>query len=169
MAAMLELLLLRHAKSSWDDPGLEDHERPLNKRGERDAPRMGRLLRAEGCLPQAIVSSTAVRARTTAERVAEACGYAGRIVLTDRLYLAEPGECLALLRELPSGVGRVMLVGHNPCCEELVELLTGRSERMPTAALARIALGIDDWGAAGLEVRGGLLALWRPKELPDQR
>jgi phosphohistidine phosphatase SixA len=81
--------------------------------------------------------------------------------------MAEPAECLAVLCELPAEDGRVMLVGHNPCCEELVELLTGRSERMPTAALARIALQIDDWGAAVPGVQGELLALWRPKELPD--
>lgn len=164
---MRELLILRHAKSSWDHSGLCDHERPLNPRGERDAPRIGRLLRAERCVPDRIVSSTATRAHSTAEAVAEACGCDREIALTDRLYMAEPEDCLAVLRELESTDGRVMLVGHNPCCEELVELLTSRSERMPTAALARIALPFDDWGAAAPDVRGELLALWRPKELPD--
>jgi phosphohistidine phosphatase len=167
MRGMRELLLLRHAKSSWDDAALDDHERTLNKRGKRDAPRIGRHLRAEGCVPEHIVSSTAVRARTTAGKVAEACGYAGNIVLTRRLYLAEAASCLELLRELPAGAARVMLVGHNPCFEELVEHLTARAERMPTAAVARIALDIADWSALRPGTRGELLALWRPKQLPD--
>jgi phosphohistidine phosphatase len=165
---MKELLLLRHAKSSRDEPDLDDHERPLNERGERDAPRMGRWLRHQRILPDRIVSSTAVRARATAQKLAAACGYAGEIGLTPRLYLAEPDECLAVLREIPDRDGSVLLVGHNPCFEDLVERLVGRPERMPTAALARIALPLGRWQDATLAVRGELLALWRPKELPPE-
>jgi phosphohistidine phosphatase len=165
--AMKQLFVLRHAKSSWDHPELDDHDRPLNKRGKRDAPRMGRLLAEENLLPDRIVSSTATRARATAEKVAEACGYGRPIVLTRELYLATPGGCLALLAQIPDEDDSAMLVGHNPGMEELIELLTGRAERMPTAALARIALPIDTWGSLTRDMGGDLLALWRPKQLPD--
>jgi len=82
---MKTLLVLRHAKSSWDDPALGDHERPLNKRGRRDAPRMGELVREYGLIPDVVISSDAVRARRTAEAVAEAARYAGEILLDPSL------------------------------------------------------------------------------------
>jgi phosphohistidine phosphatase len=161
---MRRLLILRHAKSSWDDPHLDDHDRPLNGRGKRDAPRVGERLREERILPDRIVSSTAVRARRTAEEVAEACGYDREIALAQRLYGAEPDDCLALLRELPDEDETVMLVGHNPCLEDLVARLAGRAERMPTAALAVFDLPLDSWAEITSGSRGKLLALWRPKE-----
>ncbi len=163
---MKQLLVLRHAKASRDRPDLDDHERPLDERGERDAPRMGRLLRRMKLAPDRIVSSTAVRARSTAEEVALACGYRRDIVLTRQLYLADTSDCIALLRELPAADALVLLVGHNPTFEELVELFSGRAERFPTAGLAWIALPCDAWGEITPRVRGELLALWRPKELP---
>jgi len=75
---MKSLLILRHAKSSWKHPELTDHDRPLNKRGKRDAPRMGKILRSEHLIPEAIISSTAARAHVTAEAVAKASRYKGR-------------------------------------------------------------------------------------------
>jgi phosphohistidine phosphatase len=163
---MKELLILRHAKSSWKHPELDDHDRPLNKRGKRDAPRMGELIRNEGMVPERIVSSTAARARTTARLVAEACGYGGELRVTQRLYLAGPDEYLDLLSELDDRVASAMVVGHNPGMEELVEELTGAAERMPTAALARVALDVKSWAEVVGPRRGRLLGLWRPKELP---
>ena len=90
-------LVLRHAKSSWNDPALDDHERPLNKRGRRDAPRMGELVREYGLIPDVVISSDAVRARLTAEAVAEAARYAGEILLDPHLYMACPADNLSLL------------------------------------------------------------------------
>lgn len=162
---MRELLVLRHAKSSWKVAELDDHERPLNERGRRDAPRMGRLVGDRRLVPDRIVSSTAVRARATAEAVAEACGFRGEIVLTRQLYLADPEDCLALVAAVPAADHRVLLVGHNPCLEDLVEIVTGRPERMSTAALAWIALPVEEWAETTAGVRGELLALWRPKEV----
>ena len=159
------LMILRHAKSSWKKSGLPDHDRPLNPRGRRDAPRMGRQLRAHGVLPELIVSSTAVRAWTTAQEVAEGCGFKGEIRSTEALYLAEPSTILGLLSQLPEPHGPVMLVGHNPGVEELVRHLTGRDETMPTAALAQVSLPIAKWSELGAQTRGELLAVWRPKEL----
>ena len=85
---MKSLLILRHAKSSWKHPELTDHDRPLNKRGKRDAPRMGEILRSEHLIPEAIISSTAARAHATAEAVAKASGYKGKIALNRSLYAA---------------------------------------------------------------------------------
>jgi phosphohistidine phosphatase len=160
-----ELFVLRHAKSSHEDPGLDDHDRPLDSRGFRDAPRIGELLREEGTLPDRIVSSTALRARTTAQLVGRAAGAREEPFLDPRLYGAGPAECLAILREQPDRLRTVMIVGHNPTFEQLVELLTGAAERFPTAALAQIRLPIDRWADLTPGVRGELVALRRPKEL----
>jgi phosphohistidine phosphatase len=162
---MKTLLVLRHAKSSHDDPGLDDHERSLNDRGRRDAPRMGRLLADEDLVPDLILSSTAVRARTTAEAAAKASGYQQKIELDRSLYLASPEEYIEALRELPETRRRVLVVGHNPGMEQLVEVLTGQSETLPTAALACITLPIDRWRDLRSSTTGTLDGLWRPKEI----
>lgn len=162
---MKTLLLLRHAKSSWNNPALDDHERPLNERGRRDGPRMGQLMREQGLIPDVVISSDAVRARLTAEAVVEAARYAGEILLDPRLYLASPADILSLLRTVAEKADTVMIVGHNPGLEELVALLTGERRDLPTAALARIVLPIDQWRDLKPSTRGTLSGHWRPKEL----
>jgi len=163
---MKTLLLLRHAKSSWDDRSLDDHRRTLNARGERDAPRMGRLVRDERLIPGLVISSDAVRARLTAEAMADASGYSGPIRLERRLYHAGPVEILAAVRAVAGpDLETVMIVGHNPGLEELVAALTGEREDLPTAALAQIALSIGRWSDLRLGTRGTLVRVWRPKEL----
>ena len=162
---MKTLLVLRHAKSSWDDAALDDHERPLNKRGRRDAPRMGELVREHGLIPDVVISSDAVRARLTAEAVVEAARYAGAILLDRRLYLAGPADILSLLRTVGEKAETVMIVGHNPGLEELVAQLTGDWQDLPTAALAQIVLPIDRWRDLNLSSRGTLVGHWGPKEL----
>ena len=162
---MKTLLLLRHAKSSWNNPALDDHERPLNKRGRRDGPRMGELLRQHGLIPELVISSDAVRARLTAEAVTEAARYAGEILLDQHLYMASPAEILSVLSKIPGSADTVMIVGHNPGLEELVEQLTGEQQDFPTAALAQIVLPIDQWSDLKLSTRGTLVGHWRPKEL----
>jgi phosphohistidine phosphatase len=160
------LLVLRHAKSSWDDSSLDDHERPLNARGEREAPRMGRLARKQRLGVELIISSDALRARLTAEAVADAMGYRGQILLDPRLYHAGATEILAVLRSaVEDSVATVMIVGHNPGLEDLVARLTGEPEGLPTAALAQIALPIDHWPDLTASTHGTLVGLWRPKEL----
>ncbi|MEW5986102.1 MAG: histidine phosphatase family protein [Chloroflexota bacterium] len=162
---MKTLLLLRHAKSSWDEPQLADHERPLNERGRRDAPRIGQLLRQEQLLPDRIVTSTAVRAMKTAEAVADASGYGETITATRALYQADPPAFVAVLRALPDSCQSVMLVGHNPGISEFLEELTGESEPMPTAALAHVSLPLDKWADLKQRTKGKLVALWRPRDL----
>ena len=162
---MKTLLVLRHAKSSWSDPALDDHERPLNKRGRRDGPRMGELVREYGLMPDVVISSDPVRARLTAEAVVEAACYAGDILLDQQLYMASPADILSRLRTVRKKAETVMIVGHNPGLEELITHLTGEQQDLPTAALAQIALPIDQWRDLKPSTRGTLLGHWRPKEL----
>jgi phosphohistidine phosphatase len=163
---MKTLLVLRHAKSSWNEGGLADHDRPLNDRGERDAPRVGVRVRKHGLTPDTIISSDAVRARLTAEAVAEAAGYAGEIRLEPLLYHAAPDDILVVLRAAPEpNADTVMIVGHNPGLEGLVARLTGEAQDLPTAALAHIVLPIDRWRDLDGSTSGTLVDLWRPKEL----
>lgn len=159
------VLVLRHAKSSWKQAGLDDHDRPLKKRGRRDAPRMGSLLASLDLVPERILSSSAVRARSTAELAAEACGYRGEIQIEPEMYLSGEEAYLDRIRELPDSVTRVLVVGHNPDVENLVFALSGHNETMPTAALARIDLPVDSWGEVRSGTRGALLGVWRPREL----
>ena len=162
---MKTLLLMRHAKSSWDHEGLSDHERPLNKRGLRDAPRIGTLLKQEGLTPDLIIASTAVRARTTAGLVAEACGYDGDAVLDDSLYGGDAADYLAAARNAADAEDCVLLIAHNPVMEDAVHLLGSDWESMPTAALAVIELPLDAWAELGPDTRGSIQQVWRPKEL----
>jgi phosphohistidine phosphatase len=162
---MKSLLLLRHAKSSHDQPGGDDHDRPLNPRGERDAPRIGELLVEEGLVPDLIVSSTARRARDTADLVAASCGYAGDMILTRRIYEAPRLAYVQVIREIAEDRQRPLVVGHNPTLGELVYTLTGSSEHFPTGALAHIALDIERWHDLQLGRCGELAGIWRPKEI----
>ncbi|MFQ5421901.1 MAG: histidine phosphatase family protein [Anaerolineae bacterium] len=164
---MKTLLVLRHAKSSWNNANLTDFERPLNKRGKRDAPRMGEWLKKRDLTPDLIITSSAERALQTAEAVALAAGYEGELQVTRQLYLAEPATYLLMLSELEDRYGRVLVVGHNPGVEDLVELFTDEWERMPTAALAQIELPIDSWADLDVDLMGELKNLWYPKELGE--
>jgi phosphohistidine phosphatase len=164
---MKELLLLRHAKSSWKAQELDDHDRPLSKRGKQDADRMGRLLRGAGVVPDRVISSTALRARTTAAAVAEAGAFPRGPELSPKLYLSEVEGHLELLRELDDACPSVLLVGHNPALEELLRTLTGAEAALPTGALACVQLPVDRWSELQSGVRGCLRDLWRPKRLPQ--
>lgn len=162
---MKTLLVLRHAKSSWREAGLADHDRPLNKRGQHDAPRMGRLLRQQDLVPDLIISSSAVRARKTAQLAIEAMDYNGELRLEREIYAAEPEAYLDVLQALPDAFERVMVIGHNPGLEELLELLTEDWQRLPTAALAQVELDLDTWQDLSDETPGRLVHLWLPREL----
>lgn len=163
---MKTLLLMRHAKSAWNDPA-DDHDRPLNKRGMRAAPRMGKLLRELGLVPDFIVSSTAVRAIETARIVAAESGYAGIIREDPSLYLAPPEAYIAAARRLRKQVQRPLLVGHNPGIESLLRLLTAVDLHVPTAAIAKVEMDDIPWSELDLSPRGRLDAFWKPKELPE--
>jgi phosphohistidine phosphatase len=116
-------------------------------------------------VPDLVLSSTAVRARSTAELVAEAAGFDGETVELDALYLAPPSKIAAVVVEHAGEAGRVLVVAHNPGIESFVEAASGRSEAMPTAALAHFRLPIDDWQDFVLDRSAELRDLWRPREL----
>jgi phosphohistidine phosphatase len=162
---MKSLLILRHAKSSWKHPELPDHDRPLNKRGKRDAPRMGKLLRDENIIPEVIISSTAVRARRTAEALARASAYSGKIILKKSLYAAGPEAYIEAMRSILDDYSIALIVGHNPALEELVELLTDETHLMPTCSLAYVRLSVDNWLDIDSQSRGKLVDIWLPRDL----
>jgi len=161
---MKSLLVLRHAKSSWKHEGLADHDRPLNRRGRHDAPRVGRLLREHELLPEVVLCSTAARARGTLELLLEAAEWTCELRFSPALYTASPADVVAAVRELPARVGRALVVGHNPTLEELVRELSGREVALPTAALVRLDWRGADWREFGAGRPVELVELWTPKE-----
>jgi phosphohistidine phosphatase len=161
---MKTLLLLRHAKSSWKQPELHDHDRPLNKRGKKEAPKVGRYLKENDLVPQLILSSTARRAKDTAQAAADESGFPGQIDLYQDLYLSDTACYLDILRCLPDEADRVLVVGHNPELDELLTLLTDVTQHMTTASLAQVNLPITSWQELNEATDGRLQNLWAPRE-----
>jgi phosphohistidine phosphatase len=160
---MKTLLLVRHAKSSWNEPGLSDRERPLNDRGERDAPKMGERLAKEGVKPDVILSSPAVRAFETARRLGESLGFRRKdIRVDDRLYLADEDDLLEVIREMDDGTKRLMLVGHNPGLADLAHRFSGTISAMPTCAVAIFGFDAKSWADAG-HAKPASVAVYTPK------
>ena len=164
---MKTLLLMRHAKSSWADAAQPDFDRPLNERGRQTAPVMGRFLRHQSLKPDLVICSPAERARLTATLALAAAQLDREVRYDARIYEASAGRLLEVVNEAPEPAATVMLVGHNPGLEELIRLLTGEHERMPTAAVACITLDLDTWRAVTPQA-GRLAWLVRPKELAGQ-
>lgn len=144
---MKDLLIIRHAKSSWDHPGLADHERPLSPRGEKAAPAMGHRLRRRALVPARLVVSPAVRAQQTAESLATAMGLDADAIVTDpRAYEADAEDWLDIIQELPDELQRVGIVGHNPALHELAaHLVDLRVDKFPTAAVVHAGFDVDRW------------------------
>ena len=161
---MKTLLLMRHAKSSWKDSSLKDIDRPLNKRGQKAAPRMGEKLKEVGLKPQAILSSPALRARDTAEMVAKKSGFKKDVRLIDSFYMGEPDAYLHEIVQLPDDLDRVLVIGHNPGLEAFMQILTREIEALPTAAIANLSLPVEHWSELTLQTAGKLEALFSPKE-----
>ncbi len=141
------LYLVRHAKSSWTDMSLSDFDRPLNTRGLRDAPEMGRRLKVKGISPDTIVCSPARRTRQTLELIlAELGGTMDAVLFDENIYEASAEALLQILQSLPDDCSSAMLVGHNPSIGWLAqELSDSRIDRMPTCAIAAIELETGRW------------------------
>ena len=148
---MRRIYLIRHAKSSWNHPGLADFDRPLNKRGKRDAPLMGRKLAELGCKPDRIFSSPAARALTTAKSIAEAIGYpVGDVDANHSIYAASVNDLIQLISNLSGNFREVVLVGHNPEMTGLSNHLTDEYiDNVPTCGIIHIELAIDEWHEIG--------------------
>jgi phosphohistidine phosphatase len=161
---MKALFLIRHAKSSWDDTALPDKDRPLNDRGKRDAPKMGKRLARRDVKPDLILSSPATRALTTAEIIAKKLDYKRKdIVVDDRLYAGEADDLLNVIHKLGDKRERVILVGHNPELTELAHRLSSEITHMPTCAVAAFTFDAKSWSNIGT-AKPAKVALDYPKK-----
>jgi phosphohistidine phosphatase len=144
---MKTLTILRHAKSSWSKRGLQDHERPLNRRGEKDAPAMARRINDAGIRPSLIMSSPAVRAWCTAKIVAKTINYPIEFLhREDDLYLAGLDQLLDLFSQQDNAFNSVMIVGHNPGLTAFANyLLPGITDNIPTCGLVALDIDTDNW------------------------
>ncbi|MEO7673790.1 MAG: histidine phosphatase family protein [Pyrinomonadaceae bacterium] len=142
---MKTLYILRHAKSSWNEPSIADFDRPLNERGRNAAPFMGELMALKSLRPDLIISSSAKRAMQTAVLVKESSGSNATIQYDEKIYEASPQTLSAVISQIGEDIESVMIVGHNPGIEGLINHLTGKLEAMPTAALAAVSLDIPAW------------------------
>jgi len=144
---MKTLTIVRHGKSSWKDRGLSDRERPLNKRGVRDAPVMAKRLVEAGVRPSLIISSPAVRAWTTAKVFAKEMGYPIEFLQReDGLYLASLDNLLDAVATQDPGFNNLMLFGHNPGLTDFANyLVPGLTNNLPTTGIVTVNLTCDDW------------------------
>ncbi len=144
---MKTLTIVRHAKSSWDDPSLHDRERPLNARGKQDAPLIGQRIAAAGIRPSLIVSSPAVRAWKTARAVARELNYPMEFLQREsHLYLASKDEILDVVCAQDNKFNSLMLVGHNPGLTDFANFISpGLTNNLPTAGVVCVAIDRDDW------------------------
>jgi phosphohistidine phosphatase len=170
---MKTVYLLRHAKSSWDDASLSDHDRPLNGRGRSAAPRVGFWMRGAEHPPDLVLCSTATRTRQTLEAVLSQLNVEPAVEFREDLYLADPMDMLDLLKSLPNAVESVLMVGHNPGTGMLADALSGDGppdqlrimcSNFPTAGLAIIELNVDRWKDAENGC-GSLKEFVRPRDL----
>lgn len=145
--AMKTLYIMRHAKSSWKDPGLADHQRPLNKRGKRDVQVMGGRLKARAMRPDLIVCSDARRALDTAIPIAEMLGLDRSSIRRESdLYNASESRILKMVKGLDAGWPQVMIVGHNPGLNEFINrFLPSPIPHLPTAGIVALSFEIDAW------------------------
>lgn len=146
---MKQLLLIRHAKSSWSDPGQKDFDRPLNERGRKDAPIMAHKLIEKQFIPDGLISSTAVRALETAQYFAENLGYKKKdIIQVPQLYHAPPPVFKEVINALPDGLERVAIFAHNPGITEMAnELCEIHIDNMPTCSIFSVEADVKNWSS----------------------
>jgi phosphohistidine phosphatase len=161
---MKRLLIMRHAKSSWKDSSIADHERPLKKRGLKDAVEIGKILKHKGLVPDKILSSDAVRAADTATVVADKSGYKKEVEFTGRLYMAEGSAIMDIIQSQPDSIKTLMVIGHNPGMEALVQLLSRKIESLTTANVAYFQADVKKWKDLSLESKIKLKNFWKPSE-----
>lgn len=172
------LYVLRHAKSDWSDGGLNDHDRPLNKRGLKAAPRMGAYLREKKYRPDLILCSTAKRAAETLDLIKPSLGDVP-VRYEQALYLASWDKLLERVRWIDDGASSALLIGHNPGLEELCVILSMRpksaseterarmvAEKFPTCALAVLTFSVQSWRSVA-QAQGRLVDFVRPRDLDE--
>jgi len=163
-----KLIVLRHAKSAWDTDAANDHERPLNKRGRRDAPRVAAKLVELGWIPERVYGSDAVRAEETWDRMKDALqskGSSPKVKLTNKLYQAGLDDIRKQVGKGDNKVKTLMVIGHNPGWEEAVKELTGKSIRMTTCNAVLLSIKASSWSQALASSDWKVEHVLRPKEL----
>jgi len=160
---MRNLMIMRHGKSDWDTDAQSDHARPLANRGVLSAERMGEVIRDLGTIPGLVISSTAVRARATAELARITGGWPSRLILEDDLYGASPRGALEVVERYAGDCERVMIVGHEPTWSMLIRQLTGGSCVVRTATVADIEIHASDWDAI-TSASGTLVSLLQARQ-----
>ena len=151
VSAMKKLYIIRHAKSSWKDDSLRDFNRPLNKRGKQNAPLMGNRLRDKNIKPDLVISSPALRAKTTAEIIAKLVRYDKNIIFDERVYEATPAKLHAIVTETDDKNSILFLVGHNPGLNMLAEAYVRFDENIVTCGVVEIAFDCDKWADISTE------------------
>ena len=168
---MKTLYVIRHAKSSWDDEGLTDFDRPLNERGKRDAPAMGKRLKEKDVVPGMLLSSPAKRALSTAKRIAKAIGFEKDKIKTDeRLYHADSDTILSVVQSIKDKHEVVFIFGHNPGLTDFVNALMNERQlidNVPTCGVAAFSINVESWNdiKAGT---GKLMFFDYPKSHPNE-
>ncbi|MFZ5948648.1 MAG: SixA phosphatase family protein [Stygiobacter sp.] len=143
---MKKLFLIRHAKSSWDDPTLSDHERPLNERGIRNANFMAKLLKEKNIFPDLIISSTAERARQTANIFSDILSHTKKIKYDSRIYEATTQNLIEVVSEIENINNLVFLFGHNPGLSNFANFISNHPiYNLPTCAIVGLEIPIDNW------------------------
>ena len=172
---MKTLTLLRHAKSTWDDPVARDFDRPLNRRGRRAAQTIGREMRGQGLEFDQVIASPAVRVMETLDEVSHGYGRDLKPAFDKRVYLASVESLIDIIHEADGGTERLLIVGHNPGMEGLALSLSGEENSLraelalkyPTATLAEIALPVEHWSDVR-EAVGTLVRFIRPRDLDPE-
>ena len=151
MAKRKTLILVRHAKSSWSDATLNDIQRPLNKRGNKDAPKMGAHMAKHKILPEVIYSSSGLRALTTARLISVKIGIKpSEIIVEDDIYTFSSEELLNVIKSISDSYNKVMIVGHNPAITDHTTILSGADiDNIPTCGVAVLEFAKDSWNKVG--------------------
>jgi phosphohistidine phosphatase len=159
------LLILRHAKSSWKNKKVDDHDRPLNKRGRKEAIKMGEHLKKTNILPDTIITSSALRAIETTKYICRYSGYNNLVEVNFSLHRGGIDSYIDSLASVSNDNQKLLIIGHNPDLEELVGILINRTIRIPTCTLVQLKLFIEDWKSIDLHCnfRSELVDVWRPK------
>ncbi len=161
---MKTLLLMRHAKSSWKNTEVADHERPLKKKGRKDTVLMAKQLKKKDLIPDLIYSSSAIRATETLEILLDSLKFDGKAKVKDVLYMAEPETIIDKINSVDDDVDKLLIIGHNPGLESLTQVLGDKIDALPTGAIAVIILPINKWSELSTETEGELANLWTPAE-----
>jgi len=166
---MRHILLMRHAKSSWDDSAISDHDRPLNRRGLKDVPRMAAWLSQQTVQPDWCLCSTANRTRQTAAGLRDAGELTFPVETVSQLYLATPTQIISVLQSLPDEITSPLVIAHNPGLEELICQWSGKIRELPTATLAAFAFAeLHSWHDLQLESTASELYFQSPKLLESE-